>query len=77
MSNFIYEYIRIFVRVEIFTNVTLCVGNSGESGSIGEFGASEIYDDSFKLGVLESIDFDDSGQSTGSGDSNELGDFFL
>ena len=39
-----------------------------------------MYDDSgdsFKLGVLESIDFDDSGQSTGSGDSNELGDFFL
>ena len=46
MSNFIYEYIRIFICVEIFTNVTLWAGDSGESGSIGESGASEIYDDS-------------------------------
>ena len=49
MSNFIYEYIRIFIRVEIFTNVTLWAGESGE------FCASEKYDDSgdsFKLGVL-------------------------
>ena len=50
-----YKYIRIFVLVEIFTNVTLWAGNSGESGSIGESGASEVYDDSgdsFKFGVL-------------------------
>ena len=54
--------------------LTLLLGGTGESC------ASEIYDDSgdsFKLGVLESIDFDDSGQSNGSGDSNELGDSFL
>ena len=47
MSNFIYEYILIFIRS--FTNVTLWAGDSGE------FGASEKYDasgDSFKLDVL-------------------------
>ena len=46
VSNFIYKYIRIFICVEIFTNVTLWAGDSGESGGTGESCASEIYDDS-------------------------------
>ena len=32
--------------LKFYTNVTLWAGDSGESGSIGESGASEVYDDS-------------------------------
>ena len=46
LCQILYTDIRIFICVEIFTNVTLWAGDSGESGGTGESCASEIYDDS-------------------------------